>query len=45
MQMAWQVRQQIGPTIYFLWKQMEQLRQMQGKAQMRLPFFTASNGL
>lgn len=45
MQMAWHVRQQMGPTFYFLWRQMEQLRQMQGKAQMRLPFFTASNGL
>jgi protease-4 len=45
MQMAWHVKQQMGPTFYYLWKQMEQLRQMQGKVQMRLPFFAAPQGL
>ncbi|HSR39528.1 MAG TPA: signal peptide peptidase SppA [Phnomibacter sp.] len=44
-QMAWHVKQQMGPTFYYLWKQMEQLRQMQGRVQMRLPFFAAPQGL
>lgn len=44
-QMAWHIRQQMGPVFYQLWKQMEQLRQMQGKIQMRLPFFVAPDGL
>jgi hypothetical protein len=35
----------MGPVFYQLWKQMEQLRQMQGKIQMRLPFFVAPDGL